>query len=622
VQRRSRRWRTVTIQVLAVVAAALATVLAERAFSRAYPKTAPPVELRLSIAPPTGYEFTHDVADYNPDFAVSPDGRDLAFIAVDANGTRLLWIRSLSSVAARPVSGTDGARRPFWSPDGQHVGYVGVNGLSRVPVAGGAPQLLVQLGPAMVDSNASWGASGLIAFDRFVSGSGEGARALFVVSDAGGPVRQIPRGAHHENELAQRYPTFLPDGRRFLYQSWSADPANRGIYLGSLDSEARTLIVKTGFRAEFVAPGHLLYIRDRALVAQRLSLEPPGLAGEPQVIVEGLAIEAIPGQATFAASASGVVLYRSRDRETVSELSWFDRGSRALTPAAARASDITVSLAPNGRLAATTRLSLSSAPEERPPGNLWLIDLPRGVASRLTLDPSTIDENPVWSPDGTRLAYAVHHGSSLAEVVVTSATEVSDAKTVASGSENFHPVAWSRDGRHLLLQAYATGSGGDDLDLWVLPIKAGGAPVPYIQAPFAQAQGQFSPNGRFVAYTSDESGRSEIYVRPFGVAGPRSQISPQGGSQPRWRPDGREMFYVSPAGTLTAVEVDTRSEFRASAPIALFSEPSLRANNSLFFYGGAAGYDVAPDGKRFLVNRMIRQPSGGPLQVVLNAIRR
>jgi Tol biopolymer transport system component len=305
----------------------------------------------------------------------------------------------------------------------------------------------------------------------------------------------------------------------------------------------------------------------------------------------------------------------------LSELRWIDRTGRLVETAAPEASDITVSLSPDGRRALTTRLIPSSASEERLPANIWLHDLPRRVGTRLTLDAAGVDENPVWSPDGRSLVFASHRGSGLAEVRHLAAGESGPGRVIASGNRNFHPIDWTRDGRTILLQAYATGTGDDDLDLWSLPADASAAPRPYLEQRHAQSQGQFSPDGRWVAYTSDESDRVEVYVRAYPSGDMRSQISASGGGQPRWRRDGGEIYYVSPAGTMMAVPVLDLKEFAAGAPVALFNEPSLRINNSVFFYGGAAAYDVDREGRRFLVNHLKREPTAGPIHVVLNAVK-
>jgi Tol biopolymer transport system component len=574
-------------------------------------------EFRLSIVPPQGVDFTFDAADVDPDFALSPDGRRIAFVAIDPAGERRLFVRDLASTIPRELAGTAGARRPFWSHDGSAVGYITPSGISQVRVDGGAPQLIASSVRPAPNASAAWTSDNRIIYEGAVVREGPDAKGLFVVPANGGTAELIPTTPGSPNEQAQRYPVALPDGRHFLYLSWTPDPAERGIYLGASDSEERTLLVRTGFRAGFAAPDTLVFVRDRQLFVQRFSIVDGRLLGEPRQLASGLALEGIPGQATFDVSPTGPVAYRSRSRQFSSELRWFDRGGASEAVLGSR-SDITVALAPDGRRVAIGRLDVSSPDEERFSANLWLFDLPRRVVSRFTLDASAIDENPVWSPDGTEIAYAVHKASGLAEVLVRSTTGSATSRVRAQGRLNFHPIHWARDGT-LLLHAYATGGGADDLDLYLLGPEQDATPQPLLVMQGSQAQGQFSPDSRWIAYTSNESGQQEVFVRPRDGRNLRWQISAEGGAQPRWRGDGREIFYVSLDGTLTAVPVTlSTDEVRAGVPMPLFTERTLRGNNNVFYYGGAAAYDVTPDGKRFLVNRLTREPTGGPIHLVLN----
>jgi Tol biopolymer transport system component len=602
------------VAVLAVAAAAAAWVW--RTESARPPMGAG--EVRLALLPPVGLEFAQDASDFNPEYAVSPDGRQVLFVAVDASGVSSLWIRDLGSVTPWQIAGATGASRAFWSADGRQVVYITEAGLVRISVGGGTPQGIStgRVMPAL-NSDVAWGAAGTILFEADAPDGGVVVKRLFAVPEAGGTAVPVARDPSQPTEQAQRYPVFLADGRRFLYLSWTPDPANRAIFLASLDGGPGTRLVGTGFAAGFVAPDILLYIKESALVAQRFSASNGTLAGEPRTVVSGLALEAIPGGASFAPSPSGVIAYRSRSRNLASELRWISRQGR-VEPASLTASDITVALSPDNRLAAFTRVMTSSSRDDRFPSNVWLFDLIRGVSSRLTVDPNATDENPLWSPDGSEIAYATHSGGALAEVYVQSAMREGKPRRLAAGPENFHPVHWGRHG--LLLQAYATGGGSDDIDLWTLSTESGARPRPFIREPGNQSQGQFSPDGRWVAYTSNESGRPQVYARAFPAGTPRLQISSDGGAQPRWRPDGRELFFVSPAGTVMAVALAGDDALTPGPPVALFSEPSLKTNNNVFFYGGGAAYDVSRDGQRFLVSRLTAQPSAGPIQVVINAI--
>ena len=611
-----QRRRQVPPGWLAAAAAGAALGVAAALWFNPSKNDRPASEVRLTILPPSGYEFAGSIARFEGDFAVSPDGQNVAFITTDAAGVQRLWIRSVASMTPRLISGTEGADRPFWSPDSKFIGFATEAGICRVALPDGTLQVIAPAAAVDGDSKGSWSGD-TILFETLESDGGQSVRSISRVAASGGTVSRVSRGKHPEVETGQRYPDILPDGRHFIYLSWAGDPQQRGIYLGSLDSEDRTLLVRGGFRAEFVGADTLLYIRDRSLVAQRVSIESRSLVGEPRIIVEQLALEGIPGQAAFAASDAGTIVYRTISREVESELRWIDRKGSASEPLVAKASDISVSLSPDERRVAVTRL-VSSPSEERLPGNIWLFDLVRRVSSRFTLDGARIDENPVWSPDGRRIAYASHRQLALAEVRLQDASEPGNGTLLFQPIENFHPIDWSADGKYLLLQGYGTGTGADNMDLWIVEPRPGATPQAIVKQPKLQSQGQFSPDGKWLAYTSDESGRSEVYLRSFPSGTARTQVSSSGGAQPRWRGDGRELFYVAADGTMMAVSLG--ADDTPATPVRLFTEPSLKVNNSVFFYGGAAAYDVSADGSRFLINRMTKQPAAGPLQMVINAL--
>ena len=575
----------------------------------------PPMEVRLSIVPPAGVEFFGDAANFDAEFAVSPDGTHVAFVAAGDSGNSSLWVRDLSSITPREIAGTAGARRPFWSPDGTTIGYVTPVGLARASLDGGASAEIPTTIDPNIDSSSTWTPDGRIIYEAPTS-QGAKSVSLYIVPAAGGTARRLMDPASELGEQSQRFPVALPDGKHLVYLSWTIDAAERSIYLTSIEPGPRKRVVRSGFRPSFINPDLLVYVRDRTVVAQRFSLGDGQLAGDPTPIASGVALEGIPGQSAFIASTSGVIAYRSREREVLSELRRLDRNGRP-EEIFDSGTDISVSLAPGGKRVALGRLSTARLDADRFPSNVWLMDLPRRVLSRLTLESNATDENPTWSPDGTQVAYARHLASGLAEVLVQASDGTGAPRVVASGPLNLHPIDWGADGT-LLLHAYATRTGNDDLDLYTLA-PGTSSPVPLIEAPMLQAQGQFSPDGRWIAYTSDESGTHEVYVRSRSGNESRAQISSNGGAQPRWRGDGHELFYVSPAGDVMAVPLAVDgTTLTPGRPITLFREPSLKTNNSLFFYGGAAGYDVTPDGKTFFVNRLIRAPGPGPIHVVIN----
>lgn len=603
-------WQRMLLPAAALVLLAVSGWLA---LSRP-PAGSAPAEIRLSLVAPDGQELPFDVADYDPDFAISPDGRRIAFVTVDPAGEQRLLVRDLSSESVRQVSAAPSIRRPFWSPDGSSIGYVSPAGLVRVNLDTGTVQPIATSVEPAVSSVATWTFDGRIIYEARGTDPGSEKRELFIVPDSGGKSEPVPLGG--PTEQAHRYPVALPNGN-FLYLSWSPDPATRAIYIASPTGERRSQLVSTGFRAEFVEPDTLLYVRDGVLVAQRFSIEEARMLGEPKQVVFGVAMEGIPGQTTFSASRSGAIAYRRRSHDFVSELRWIDRSGNGSVVAGDR-SDITVNLSPDDRRVAISHVDAITPDNDRLASNIWLFDLGRRVPSRFTLDRSATDENPVWSPDGSQIAYATHTNIGLADVRLQITAGSSNSRIVASGPQNFHPIDWSRDGT-LLLHSYRTGGGADDIDLYLLDVKEGAEPRPFIVGRGSQAQGQFSPDGQWIAYTSDETGRAEVYVLPRDGRNRRVQISAEGGAQPRWRDDGREIFYVSLGGTLTAVPVTvTAADVIPGIPVPLFTEPTLRRNNSVFYYGGSAAYDVSKDGSRFLVNRLTREPTAGPVNLVLN----
>ncbi len=468
--------------------------------------------------------------------------------------------------------------------------------------------------PALADTTAAWTADGRILYEAS-TGEGPSRNALFVVPAGGGAAKRAVLNASTQGEQAQRFPLALPDGKHVLYLSWTIGAENRAIYLADIENGSTRQLVKSGFAPGFIAPDLLVYVRDRALVAQRFSMSDARLLGEPMPIAPDVGLEAIPGQACFTASASGVIAYRTREGTITSELRRVDRTGRA-EAIFEGGSDISVALAPDRRRAAVTRQTQLQLDADRYPSNIWLLDLQRRLFTRLTLDSAATDENPIWSPDGSEIAFARHRAGGLAEVVAQGSTGRA-SRVVVGGPLNFHPIDWSSDGT-LLLHAYATRAGADNLDLYTLAPGASEA-KPLLDGPGLQAQGQFSPDGRWIAFTSTESGQSEVYIAPLDRARSRLQVSSRGGAQPRWRDDGRELYYVSLTGELVAVPLTPEGNALGPGQAqTLFTDSTLKVNNGLFFYGGAAAYDVEAGGRTFLINRMIHAPGPGPLHVIIN----
>jgi len=550
-----------------------------------------PDEVRLeTTAPPTTDPTS---------LAISPDGKQLVFAAT-TDGTSRLWVRPLHTASARPLAGTEHARFPFWSPDSRSVGFTAEGQLKRIDVNGGVVRVL-----ATGVGTGTWNQDGTILFDR---GPGGG---LFRVSADGGE----PRLAAQIDSLANDpwRPEFLPDQRHFLFYETGTMP---GIYVGQLDSKDAPRRLLDAQAATYAAPGHLIFVRQRTLFAQPFDPVRLELSGSPTVVAEQLVVGENPGTAALSASAAGPVVYRTGPEGARSQFVWFDRSGKA--PEAVAGSDIgdgfNSSLSPDGR-----QLAFSRFTDDRPgrTADIWLLDLARGVASRFTSDPM-FDLTPVWSPNGDRLAFASNRkradGSTGSfDVYVKAATGLGNDDLLVGHDFGDPPSDWSPDGRFIL---YNRQSGtGNNNDIWGLPLEGDRKPFPVVDTKFAESNGQFSPDGKWIAFQSNESGQVEVYVQPFPGPGRRTRITRDGGDQARWRSDGKELFYLTPDDRLMAVPMRLdveRDTVDAGMPRMLFA---LRVNGvPRHAYG--RHYSVSRDGQRFLVNTLKEVTL--PITVVLN----
>jgi serine/threonine protein kinase/Tol biopolymer transport system component len=547
-------------------------------------------ETRLEIStPPT----TDPVS-----LAISPDGQKIVFVAV-SEGRSLLWLRSLDSVSGRPLAGTDGAMFPFWSPDSQSVGFFADGKLKRIDTASGSVGTLAN---AREGRGGAWSRDGTIIFAPNPSSP------IFRLPSAGGePVALTRLGA--SQQASHRWPQFFPDGNHFLYNV-QGSPETRGVYAGQLDrAERRRLLDMPGSYggAVYLSSGQLLFIRDGTLFAQTFDPVRLTLNGNPFLV----AAPPPAGQPirVLSASAAGPIAYR-----TVSaggsrrQLAWFDRSGKEIGKVGGPGYGIIPELSPNGRFVAM-RLEAN--------GNIdvSLLEIGRSVLTRFTVDPG-LDMHPIWSPDGSRIVF----NSSRKGVYdlywrPTTGTAGSEELLLETAQDKV-PYDWSSNGRFLLYRQDAKTS----VDLWALPLDGDRKPFPVVQTNYDEGWGQFSPDGKWIAFQSNESGQSEIYVQPFsgpeGKVGGRRQISTNGGAFVRWRRDGKELFYVAPDHRLMAVPIrlgPDRHALESDAPIPLFA---TRMGGAWQAPPGRE-YVVSPDGKRFLMNTALEEPIS-PISVILN----
>jgi eukaryotic-like serine/threonine-protein kinase len=549
----------------------------------------PPPETRVELSTPDTVRPL--------DFALSPDGRHIVFVA-SGDGASRLWLRSLANSTSQPLPGTEGARYPFWSPDSRSVGFFTPTALKRLDLGGGPPQVLATIS---FGRGGSWNAQGDILMAPGTSGT------LRRVPATGGAVTLASR--LEPGQFVHNRPAFLPDGRRYLtHVGGTRDVA--GIYLGDLSSGTAVRLSDVDASAVFHPSGWLLWSRDGALVAQRLDVEKAALTGEQMTLAEGVGVNEV-GFPALSVSATGVIAYRA-EAGWSRELTWFDRSGKPMGNVGEP--DHTYSnprVSPDGRRVAVERRVRNDV-------DIWLMDDTRTI--RFTVDPA-YDERPVWSPDGGHIYFRSTR---------TGAMDIFGKSTSGTGTEDLLfasellkvTTGISPDGRFLMFFQVDPQT---PADMVVLPLFGDRKPYPFLQPTFAELWGVFSPDGQWLAYQSNESGRNEIYVRPFvapgGADAPadgialRAQVSAAGGSLPLWRPDGREIFFLSPAGEMMAASVVVKGPtIVPGAPVRLFPTG--------IFGGGTDNqsgrqYDVAPDG-RFLINTELSPERIPPIMLIQN----
>jgi len=583
-----RRARLAPWLVAGFAMAGLLAVLV-RDFRR--PAAAPRVT-RFSILPPEKTIFTPPGELSSSQFALSPDGRSIVFVANPQNGPPLLWVRSFDSFAAVPLSGTEGGLHPFWSPDGRSIAFFTPSSLKRVDVAGGTPQKLCD---AVAGRGGAWNRSGVILFTHSAN------TPIFRIPETGGDPSPATRFDRARGDDRHRYPQFLPDGKRFLYWARAPRTGSTGIYVASLDSPPGRLVMKGPAMGEYAA-GHLLTVQDGMLVAYPFDETSVQIMGPPIRIAERIPTGNPPGYAPFSMSAD--VLAFSSPLPRSRQLVWFDRSGRR-TEIGEPGDYSTPTLSPDGKKLAVAIRGESSNAET----DLWLYDFGRQTWSRFTFGPTT-ERAPVWSPDGSRIVFTSVGPDTVLDVYEKPASGSGEPRLVIGSSADKFLSDWSRDGRFLVYHTF----GGDTFwDVWVAPLD-GRKPFPFLATKFIEVQGKISPDGRWMAYTSDESGRLEIYVTDFPDKHGRWQVSTNGGTQAYWRSDGKELFYLGPEQTLMSVGVDGGGgSFQAATPTALF-----RAGFPQLIPAYWSNYSPTADGQRFLVSELVTQTASAPINVVLN----
>jgi len=526
------------------------------------------------------------------DIAVAPNGHTIALVAYQESARRnVLWIYELGSHGARSLADTEGASYPFWSADGRSLGFFADARLKKLEVSGGPVQTVCD---APSGRGGTWNKDGVIVFTP------EANAGLYRVPASGGTPTEISTRDRNRGETSHRWPVFLPDGKHYLYlgSNFSGLKGVNAIFVGSLDSNEKRFVVEADANTAYAAPGYLVFYRDKTLLAQPFDLKRFALTGEATTILPEVQFLPQVKRAVYAVSDYGLLVAQSDTQAALSQLVWFDRKGNAVGSVGKPDVYGNVFLASNGRSVAVDKTDMGSLNTD-----IWTYELQRDSAKRLTFDPA-IDAVPIWNHDATQLLFSSDR-QLFFQLYVKDSDGAHDERIIVHDNEIDFPSDWSRDGKYIL---YYRGT-----DLWSAAFPELKSSL-FLKAPSVLRNAQFSPDGKWVAYASNETGKWEIYVTSFPDARGRWQVSAGGGEQPRWRGDGKELFYLSLEGKMMAAPVTMGANFDAGTPVALFQttprQPVLVSD--LF------GYDVSRDGQRFLINTQVKQAESAPMSVVLN----
>ena len=526
---------------------------------------------RFTISPPHGSTFPS--LGEGGAFALSPDGKQLVFEAATPEGRTYLWLRALDSEMPVMLESTAGGEYPFWSPDGRAIAFFADGKLKRVTLPDGPAQTICD---APTGRGGTWSTSDVIVFSPASSGP------LYRVAAAGGqpePLTSVTNVAY-----SHRWPVFVDD-RRFLFVLQSQRPSDRGLYAGSLDSKETKRLLPHALSVAFAAPHHLFYVRDHVLVRQRLDMKRSELVGDAATIADRMIYYADRAYAPITAAANGTVAFR-RDGASNMRVVWYARDGRRLEAISDMGEFEGVSLSPD-----QTRVAFGYFDANESLNHVAIVAAKGGVPRRFTFSRGN-QYSPIWSPDGTRLAFSDDAKGVDTLAAKPLAGTSNEQALIPTPPSSTYAQSWSPDGEHVLYRVQDAKTG---FDVWALSLKSGKS-MPYLHGPSDESQAQFSPDGNWVAYASAESGKPEVYVQPFPATGAKWQVSVGGGEQPRWRRDGKELFFLAANRSLMSMPIAVPGAFDAEAPRALFTTSIPFGDLNV-----SQAYDVSADGQRFAI---------------------
>ncbi len=522
---------------------------------------------------------------------LSPNGRYLAFNGTDSTGVSRVWVQPLDAFTAHPLDGTEGARRPIWSPDSKSLAFFAGGRLKRVDVSGGPVQTLTDV---VNGSDGSWSPEGVILFD---ASAGDSLQRVPAGGGVPAPATKLDRALH---EITHGWPYFLPDGKHFVFQVDYADAKVGSLKVGELGDFKTRALGPGNTRIEFADPGYLLYVGDGTLLARRFDPGALKFDGDPFPVTEAVTTTSY-GLADFSLSGNGILAYRRGEAEA-RRLAWSDAEGKVTGTLGKPAGYLAPAIDPSGN-----RVAVSIVDDKAGTYDVWVLEIARGTASRLTFDPAN-DFFPVWSPDGSRVAYSCT-AAGHADILVKDANGTGEPVAVWTSDVSKYPTSWSPDGRTLLCQQTDPKTG---IDVWAAPMTGDGKPYPVVQSPGRDILPAFSPDGRWVAYSSDESQAMQVYVRPFPKGDGRWQVSIDTGREAQWSRDGKWIYYLSDNNDLMRVPVQTSAGFQAGTPERVFQAHVVQSVNE------RDRYQVTGDLNRFLLVTENASQTLAPTTLVVN----